>query len=288
MSNQNVAFIKSGSGSFTIFMNNQAYNVGVNHPNYQAISDALKQKKYDNLVNLVDIPKTIEKKFAATQSNDSQVEVRDGTVYYGGQAVHNCVASKILEFLREGFSFEPLTAFLKNLMENPSFKSVERLYAFLEKNNHPITEDGFFLAYKRVRDDYLDFYSGTFDNTPGQTCKMLRNKVEDDPNKTCSNGLHVANLDYAQNHYHSGQGKLVVCKVNPKDVVSVPTDYNESKMRVSEYVVLADYAGVPVTQKDYVQVDKPLSYDNQGWGYDPDDDEDDDDNDSWDDEDDDA
>jgi hypothetical protein len=65
---------------------------------------------------------------------------------------------------------------------------------------------------------------------------MDRSKVDDDPNNTCSKGLHVASLPYLQ-HYPGSVTVLV--KVNPANVVSIPTDYNNSKMRVCEYEVFA-------------------------------------------------
>jgi hypothetical protein len=82
--------------------------------------------------------------------------------------------------------------------------------------------------------------------------KMARNKVQDDPSVTCSYGLHVAALGYAvYDQAKLGDGRVVVVKVNPRDVVSVPTDYNNQKMRVCEYTVVEDYKG-EVKQEDVV------------------------------------
>jgi hypothetical protein len=75
-------------------------------------------------------------------------------------------------------------------MENPSYRAVNELYGFLEKNRLPITPDGHFLAYKKVRDDYKDIHSGTMDNSVGKIVEMERNQVNDDKNQTCSSGLH--------------------------------------------------------------------------------------------------
>jgi hypothetical protein len=64
---------------------------------------------------------------------------------------------------------------------------------------------------------------------------MDREKVTHDPHITCSQGLHAANWDYANNFY--GGGIMLALKVNPADVVSVPVDYNNSKIRVCRYFV---------------------------------------------------
>ena len=41
---------------------------------------------------------------------------------------------------------------------------------------------------------------------------------------------------------HAGD-RVVIVKVNPKDVVSVPTDCECQKVRTCEYMVIADYEG---------------------------------------------
>jgi hypothetical protein len=124
---------------------------------------------------------------------------------------------------------------MENLMLNPSKRAVTELYGFLEKNNLPITPDGSFLAYKRIRQDYKDVYTGTMDNSVGKVVEMERNRVDDDQNRTCSTGLHFCSHGYLS-HY-SGE-RIVIVKINPRDVVSIPTDYNDSKGRACRYEVI--------------------------------------------------
>lgn len=278
------SYLVSGSGNVTVFQDGEQFTIDKTHVNYSKVVDKLKKKQFDGLKDLLDVKKSI------VSATSGKVEIKDGVVFYAGEAVHNYVATAILNFLRDGFDVKPLMLFLENLMQNPSKKSVDNLFRFLETNKHPITDDGCFIAYKRVGANYKDLYKGKFDNTPGKVVSMPRNEVEDDPNQTCAAGLHVANVDYAMNHYNSGTGRLVVCKVNPKDVVSVPTDYNNAKMRVCEYLVLEDYT------KNLVQQDvTPVVCDNgcncedgddDDWdSYDDDNDYDyDDDDDDYDDE----
>jgi hypothetical protein len=138
---------------------------------------------------------------------------------------------------QEGFPVEPMVNFMENLMSNPSKRAVEELYAFLEKGNLPITADGCFLAYKKVRNDYLDIHSGTMDNSVGKTVEMERNEVDDDKDRTCSTGLHFCSLDYL-NHFGSQDSRTVVLKINPRDVVSIPADYHSTKGRACRYEVI--------------------------------------------------
>ena len=62
-------------------------------------------------------------------------------------------------------------------------------------------------------------------------------EVDNDKNNTCSFGLHVGSQEYATNF----QGDCcILVKVNPKDVVSVPTDYNGQKLRCCAFTPIAE------------------------------------------------
>lgn len=191
---------------------------------------AIKEKNLDEIPNLVSVAKRIEK------MSHGAFMVRDGEILVNGIPAPAVLGNKILKFSNEGLPYEPLVKFAEKLQENPSYRSVNELFQFLEKNDHPITETGNFIAYKKVRADFKDVHSGTFDNSPGQTVSMPRNMVNENSNETCSHGLHVANWDYANNFYQGGP--MLEVEVNPADVVAVPSDYNQAKMRVCKYKVL--------------------------------------------------
>jgi hypothetical protein len=149
--------------------------------------------------------------------------------------------------MRDGFSFEPMVKFLANVLENHSNRAVQELYTFLENKNLPITEDGCFLAYKAVTHDYKDKWTKQIDNSIGETVGMQRRKVNDDCGIGCADGLHCGAIEYVEG-YSNCRGdehddKIVIVKVNPKDVVSVPTDSQCQKVRTCEYQVIADYEG---------------------------------------------
>jgi hypothetical protein len=146
---------------------------------------------------------------------------------------------------------------MENLMSNPSHRAVTELYKFLEKGNLPITNDGHFLAYKKVRKDYKDCHTGTMDNSIGQIVEMERNQVDDKAENTCSSGLHFCSREYLD---HFGGERTVILKINPADVVSIPTDYNASKGRACRYEVIGelgvhpdDAFKAPVQDEAYTQ-----------------------------------
>lgn len=148
--------------------------------------------------------------------------------------------AKMQELVSKGASYDHLRNFWRRCQCNPNPGSVEQLFAFVSRHLLTITDEGLFVAYKAVRDNYYDKHSGTFDNHPGLVVTMPRAEVTFDPNTHCAAGLHVSNYDYAYG-FASGTDRIVVCLVDPADVVSVPNDCSAQKIRVCKYIVQSDY-----------------------------------------------
>jgi hypothetical protein len=192
--------------------------------------------------------------------------IRHGVVYWDGAAVNNVVVDRILDEYRKGNNdWERWAFFLNNLYENPSGDSVEQFYNFIRRHGVQLTPDGLMVMYKGVRkkegDNGGTIYTATQSVTPGAgttvdgvpvvdgaqleypigaEVAMDRKKVVHDRNVTCSIGLHVANWDYAT-HTMSGlasTSEVLECWVNPRDVVSVPNDYQDAKVRVWRLIVV--------------------------------------------------
>jgi hypothetical protein len=211
------------------------FTIGKDHPLFADVLKAVDAKDEKKLLGLIDVASTV-KKFSS-----GKVEIVSGEVVYNGEVVSSLIATRILELFELGADFTAMAKFLENLMLNPSFRSRQELYGFLENGNCPITEDGRFLAYKWVRADYKDVHSGTFDNSVGKVISMDRGRVDDNRDRTCSAGLHVCTHGYTK----FGE-RLMLVAINPADVVSVPSDYNDAKMRVCKYEVLSE-----VSSDDY-------------------------------------
>lgn len=207
------------------------------HPNFEAVREALAEGRDEDAVELARIDLLLAK------VSGGDVEVTDAGVSYKGMPINGYLTEKLLQFFNEGLPIEHYCLFLSNLMANPSMVSREELYLFLEGADLPITEDGCFLAYKTVRGDFMDKYSGKFDNSPGVTHVMERREVDDNRDRTCSYGFHAAAYEYAKNFMASYGDKMVAVKINPKDVVSVPADYRNQKLRCCEYTVLYEVPG---------------------------------------------
>ena len=266
-------------GNLTLVLNNRTYQVLPDHINYKMIIEALPTATADELLEIVDVEKAV-----ATFS-DGLVEIKNGQVTYEGEVVHGSISKRILEFMSKGLPFQPLVNFLNNLMENPSMQSQKELYDFLEHEHLPITEDGHFLAYKAVRSDYKDKYRGVFDNSVGKICKMQRAKVDDDRARGCSDGLHAGALNYVAGYGSVESGdRIVIVKINPRDVVSVPSDCNCEKLRTCQYEVVGEYQGellkplysANFSEDEYADYEDDENYDLDSEYWDQFDDEDED------------
>lgn len=169
--------------------------------------------------------------------NQQIVESSNGNFVIDGVEISSELHEKIREVKKLGLPFDNLIAFAKKVKNNPSFNSRAMLYKFLKHNGHPICKNGNFIAYKKVTSDFMDLRTERFDNSIGKVVSIPRQQVDDNPNNTCSHGLHVASFGYAEGF---GHGKLVMVEVNPEHVVAVPTDYNGTKMRVCQYTVICE------------------------------------------------
>jgi len=262
--------------SLTIFWEGKPYTLRKDHINFKLAKQAIFEARYEDLGDLLDIAKAVE------DFVEGEIEVKDEVVFYKNHRLHGVVVDKLLEMLRAGMKDSaPLTNFITRLQSNPSANSVNELYSFLSYKALPTTPEGKVLGYKGVKGD---FYSSTGNadtivvqgttneshqifNGVGETIEVSRRCVDDNKDNHCSFGLHVGSYDYA-NGWAGGDGRLLVVEFDPEDAVSVPTDCDFQKLRVSKYKVIED---ITDTRKELNKVvyeaNKPI--------YDSDDDSDD-------------
>ena len=178
-----------------------------------------------------------------TEITKSDFELKNNNAYYKGIKL----SIDLFNVLKAAFekrndkNNKTIINFVNLLMQNPDKDVIRQIYPFLMHNDIKICNNGYLLTYKSIRKDFTDHYTGTHDNSVGKYVKMDRDKVDSNPNKTCSHGLHVGSLSYIDQIYSNNI--IVSCIVNPMNVVSIPTDYNGAKMRVCEYKVSAVHKG---------------------------------------------
>lgn len=223
-------FIIQGS-NVVVVIDNKPHTISKTHLTYQKVVDAIKAGDWDLVKQIIDPVKVV------INYGRGNVSVQGSELFWKGERFNGALATRMVAMLEDGFDISPMVAFMDNLMENPSKRAVDELYGFLEKNNLPITPDGHFLAYKRVRSNFMDCHTGTMLNAPGTVVEMPRNQVDDNKDNTCSAGLHFCSQEYLKSF---GGDRTVIVKINPRDVVSIPSDYNNSKGRACRYEVISE------------------------------------------------
>jgi len=234
--------------SLTIFWEGKPYTLRKDHVNFNLAKQAILEARYDDLGDLIDITKAVE------NFVEGDIEVKDEVVYYKGHRLHGVVVDKLLEMLRAGMKDSaPLTNFITRLQANPSANSVNELYSFMSYKLLATTPEGKVLGYKGVQSDFWST-TGNADtivlqgktnerhqilNEVGTTIEVARRCVDDNKDHHCSFGLHVGSYDYA-NDWAGENGRLLVVEFDPSDAVSVPTDCDFQKLRVSKYKVVQD------------------------------------------------
>ena len=262
------------NGTLVLFVGQSTRTVEPDHPSYGQIKKHLATLSEEELKGLLDVKQAV-KSFVDSSSLGGRAEVRDGVVYFNGEALHNALATRTLSLMSQGLPFDHMLRFCENVDLNPSYQSALEGVEFLDNKGLPITEDGCFLAFKAVRNNYLDKYSGTIDNSPGQEVYMDRNKVNDNRDQECSKGLHCGALDYVH-WYGNSDDKIVVVKVNPRDIVSVPKDHEAQKLRTCKYEVLHDFTGElknPLYSSQGEDVSFSIDDEEYDWGFADDDEE---------------
>lgn len=210
----------------------------------------------DNIRGLVDIAAYI-----AIYTSGRVILNDHDQLLLDGQPVSFSLIPVIKRHIQEGFNADPLARFLENVAENPNKDIAEHLYPFLETGRHPITDDGCFLAFKRVNDelfsfgsgvepvrvypagvphdvDHADIFTGKVQYPMGSTVEMDRDLCDPSRESACSVGLHACSFGYLRT-FHHGSGRIILVKINPRDVTAFPFDH-EAKLRCCRLEVIGE------------------------------------------------
>lgn len=116
--------------------------------------------------------------------------------------------------------------------------SAEDLMQFIKRSELPLTNDGRIIGYKKVNQAengmFVDVHSGNIEQQVGSHVWMDVDAVDPDRNRSCSHGLHVANLGYVKGF--SGSHILIVL-VDPANFIAVPHGETD-KCRVCAYDII--------------------------------------------------
>ena len=220
--------------SIMIALNGCPYVIESTHLNFKEIKERLERNNFDTIEFLINPANKLQEYY------DNQITIQNGIVRYNGIRLKNNITNRIMDMCKNGDDPTFLVNFLKQSVANPNPNILDQIDVFLTAVNIPIGKDGCLLAYKAVSKDYKDLHTRTIDNSVGQSIHMDRNTIDDDSNAGCSRGLHCGAIEYVK--FYGGTGsdnKLIIVKVNPKDIVSVPKDHSYQKIRCCAYTVVA-------------------------------------------------
>jgi len=254
--------------------------ITADHPNFQEVLDILTgmdNKDEDAVYELMQ-PVVKFKRIIGSDTHGFYLDNGQVTCKIDGYPLQlpSSLTEEVLRVHSQSGNLTPLFNFVSRLARNPDKEVIAELFEFIQSCGLAITQGGAFLAYKIVRSDFKDIYSGTMDNSPGSSVSMPRFAVEKDRERTCSAGLHFAAWDYLNSYGRKDRDKIVLLKIDPSDVVSIPSDYNNMKGRACSYHVLREIAMPEELKYHAVWTDEgqPYEYDEEDY-YDEEEDDDD-------------
>lgn len=266
---------EDGEENITILYKGRTYQAHKSHQLWDRILEGA-MKDDPAVTDLFDLGLTIGEYLTL----GDRVTYQHGQLFLDGDEVHDGLAKLVVQMLQAGEEVGPFVAVIENIAQNPSKHTREQLGNYIERNGVTTTQDGLLVLYKYVNragtqdpkassDPWknkpyqsghagpavvngLAWESGYVRQDIGDVVTMPRSKVLDDPSLGCASGLHVGAWAYVSQY---GQIKLEV-HVHPRDVVSVPRDSFERKMRVCRYVIIGERTEpytVPVLPPNPVQ-----------------------------------
>jgi len=243
--------------------------IGSDNPNWKGILECIKNSDEAGVIRLMNLKETVRNFGKTTDELIENIEIRGNEVFYCNEKLHGLDVERILSFTREGIDAKGMVRFLNRKLQNPSKRSVDSLYGFLENRGMPVTPRGTFLGYKGLNGDFsskntgdepmvtgIRLPNGSIDNHVGQSPRIPRRYVCDDFNVGCGPGLHVGSLGNALG-WAGSEGRVVIVEVDPADVVSVPNE-KHTKLRCCAYTVVGEYVRPldDIYDSDYVRPDE--------------------------------
>jgi hypothetical protein len=262
------------------------------HPRFNLISDLvsdyekglitntdLAEKLYSS-VQLVD---ALEAKLVTIDGIlDGRMRLNGSRVTIDGDPVDSVLEEHIVRLLsadgtpRDESNWASFAKFVDNLYSNVSEHVREQLFRWLsyKGNAFTLTSEGMLIGYKGcagTADDPVSIHhgpaivdgvpvDGAVPNKIGSVVEIARSKVEFDPAVGCAPGLHVGSYEYASNW---ARGVILTVVVNPRDIVSVPTECDSQKIRTCRYTVLGAVTA-PITDTTYYGDDEDDDWDYLG------------------------
>lgn len=213
----------------------------------------------NNLFEVMSPAVKVQREISSSYYLSDNLDFRDGTIFFHEHQLEETLSNHMLSLLDDNDvpkserMWKAFMNFLDKLYQNVSEDVKQQLFKWMDYENRAgndfgIADDGDIIGYKGCGGTLLKPMSvfegraivdgvevkGKIPNKVGSVISMPRSEVQHDPSIGCSVGLHVGTRDYATNWADI----LILVKVNPRDIVSVPYEVDSQKMRVCEYTVM--------------------------------------------------
>lgn len=262
----------------------KSFAVDSNHPGHKGVKEAVDifrsggvstENLAKLIVNYLDLETVVEEKIekiTRLAGLDGRLSIQGGKILIDHDTVDPVLEAHIIRLLEDDNSPKNMSnwvAFLKfveKLYGNQSEFVRKQLFGWIQYENAngtgiTLTTDGDLIGYKGCAgtvDEPISINSGRaivdgenmvgqIPNNLGSIVEMPRSQVQDDPSIGCATGLHVGTYNYASGW---ARGVLLTVKVNPRDIVSVPTECKAQKIRTCRYEVLEVVEG-PMNELSY-------------------------------------
>lgn len=237
------------SRQVSVIVKGKSYTISKDDKRYDRVMSLIKDKNEDELNLYLNKTEGINRKMKGLTITDEGV-----VTYINKDGVEDILSSSLINTLiamyeQDVESVEPLIKFWEKLKLNPSYRVNRCLFDFIEANNIVINEKGNLIMYKIVgrtddKEVFVDLYTHKIKQRLGESVPRLeRNQVDDNIENLCSYGYHLCSWNYLP-HYGSCVNELdaiILCELDPADIVAIPKDYNNSKIRCTTYTLLEEY-----------------------------------------------
>lgn len=249
--NQYKAFVKDSTTNIVVDKNEDEYlyNMIVK---YSQDPDMTSDDIFDKIVSIID-DGNLTYEFNKTAILPSGFKLENDKLYYNSIVLSGNFVERFLLSNKE--NMYRIEKFINKLAEVDSRMVFEMICGFLEANpDIMFDDDGDLLLWKYIDKNFQACHQnldGTYNmHEAGVAIEMRRDDVERDGNITCSTGLHVCAKSYLP-HYGNGSGIVCECKVDVRDIVSIPYDYNNAKIRCCKYTPMNFYKSVDGTMESF-------------------------------------
>jgi hypothetical protein len=233
------------------------YSIKRDHPRFPKAVAAIEDPavELDDLVALFAPADAYERALIDSEA----VAVVGGMLTFYGEPVQSHLADRLGDAFQLGLSVDAWENLARNIYANPDTWVRTDLVDWLELSAMPQTPDGCFLAWKYVDQNFLSLHADTdgtrYDHTPGNIVEMDRSRCDTNRGNACSTGLHFCSLGYLPATGDGGRYRIVLVKVDPRDVTSIPREASLQKGRCCRYEVIAEVTDPAARQKTFTAVD---------------------------------